>query len=85
MTVHSGALRLKTPGDGEVVDITQGVVRVLEASEVDRGVVNVFAVGFPLKVGVALLIVAASLPFLGGWMSSSLAGAVGSSLASLGR
>ena len=29
---------------------------------------NVFSVAFPLKVGVSLLVVAATLPFLGGWM-----------------
>jgi secondary thiamine-phosphate synthase enzyme len=50
MTVHSGALRLQTPGEGEVVDITEGVVRVLAASEVERGVVNVFAVGSTVAV-----------------------------------
>jgi secondary thiamine-phosphate synthase enzyme len=50
MTVHSGALRLQTPGDGEVVDITEGVTRILAASEVDRGVVNVFAVGSTVAV-----------------------------------
>jgi secondary thiamine-phosphate synthase enzyme len=50
MTVHSGALRLPTPGDGEIVDITEGVIRVLSASDVDRGVVNVFAVGSTVAV-----------------------------------
>jgi secondary thiamine-phosphate synthase enzyme len=50
MTVHSGALRMRTPGDGEIVDITEGVVRVLAASEVDRGVVSVFAVGSTVAV-----------------------------------
>jgi secondary thiamine-phosphate synthase enzyme len=50
MTVHSGALRMQTPGDGEIVDITEGVTRVLAASEVDRGVVNVFAVGSTVAV-----------------------------------
>jgi secondary thiamine-phosphate synthase enzyme len=50
MTVHSGALRMQTPGDGEIVDITEGVVRVLAAGEVDRGVVNVFAVGSTVAV-----------------------------------
>ena len=33
---------------------------------------NVFAVGFPVKVAVALLVVGASLPFLGGWMTSQI-------------
>jgi secondary thiamine-phosphate synthase enzyme len=41
---------MRTPGDGEIVDITQGVVRVLAAGEVDRGVVNVFAVGSTVAV-----------------------------------
>jgi flagellar biosynthetic protein FliR len=38
--------------------------------------VNVFAVGFPMKVGVAMLIVAAALPFLGGFMSDQISTAV---------
>jgi secondary thiamine-phosphate synthase enzyme len=50
MTVHSGALQMQTPGEGEVVDITEGVTRVLAASEVDRGVVNMFAVGSTVAV-----------------------------------
>jgi flagellar biosynthetic protein FliR len=44
---------------------------------------NVFAVGFPVKVGVALLVVGATLPFLGGWMSDQIAGSVGSALHAL--
>jgi secondary thiamine-phosphate synthase enzyme len=50
MSVHSGALRLQTPGDGEIVDISEGVGRVLAASGVDRGTVNVFAVGSTVAV-----------------------------------
>jgi len=38
---------------------------------------NVFAVGLPVKIGVALLLVAATLPFLAGWMTSALQNAVG--------
>ena len=34
---------------------------------------NVFAVGFTVKVAVTLLMVAASLPFIGGWMTDQLA------------
>jgi secondary thiamine-phosphate synthase enzyme len=45
MTVSGGLLRLHTPGNGEVVDITAGVARVLAASGADRGLVTVFAVG----------------------------------------
>ncbi len=44
---------------------------------------NVFAVGFPIKTGIALLIVAASLPFLGGWLSGQIATSVGSALHAL--
>jgi flagellar biosynthesis protein FliR len=44
---------------------------------------NVFAVGFPVKVGVALLVVSATLPFLAGWMSGQLSESVGSALHAL--
>lgn len=45
--------------------------------------VNVFGVGFAMKVGVALLVVAASLPFIGAFMSNQIAGAVSGALGSL--
>ena len=44
---------------------------------------NVFAVGFPFKVGVALLVVGVSLPFIGGWMNNQLADSVGAAVNSL--
>jgi flagellar biosynthesis protein FliR len=44
---------------------------------------NVFAVGFPMKVGVSLLVVSASLPFLGGWMSNQIVNYVGDGLHAL--
>jgi len=44
---------------------------------------NVFAVGFPMKIGVAFLTVSAALPFLGGFMSNQIAGAVTTALHSL--
>jgi flagellar biosynthesis protein FliR len=44
---------------------------------------NVFAVGFPLKVGVALLVVGASLPFIGGFESNQVSDAVNTALGSL--
>jgi secondary thiamine-phosphate synthase enzyme len=50
MTVHGGLLRLDTPGNGHIVDITEGVARVVRAAEVDRGVVTVFATGSTLAV-----------------------------------
>jgi flagellar biosynthetic protein FliR len=41
---------------------------------------NVFAVGLPVKVGVALLLVAASLPFFASWLTDALQNAVGLAL-----
>jgi secondary thiamine-phosphate synthase enzyme len=50
MTVHGGLLRLQTPGNGHIVDITPGVASVLSTAEVDRGVVSVFATGSTVAV-----------------------------------
>jgi secondary thiamine-phosphate synthase enzyme len=50
MTVHGGALRLRTPGHGEIVDLTEGVERIVSASEIEQGVVTVFAVGSTVAV-----------------------------------
>jgi secondary thiamine-phosphate synthase enzyme len=50
MAVHGGLLRLDTPGHGHIVDITEGVARVVRAAEVDRGVVTVFATGSTVAV-----------------------------------
>jgi secondary thiamine-phosphate synthase enzyme len=43
--VHAGQLRLSTRGDGDIVDLTEGVRRVLEQSQAHRGVVTVFVTG----------------------------------------
>lgn len=45
MTVHGGLLRLETPGNAHVVDITEGVARVVRTAEIDRGAAVAFAVG----------------------------------------
>lgn len=50
MAVHGGLLRLDTPGNGHIVDITEGVARVVATSGVERGVVTVFATGSTLAV-----------------------------------
>jgi secondary thiamine-phosphate synthase enzyme len=50
MTVHSGVLRLETPGNGHIVDITPGVESVLSTSGVDRGLVSLFATGSTVAV-----------------------------------
>jgi secondary thiamine-phosphate synthase enzyme len=43
-------LRLDTPGNGEIVDITPGVASVIRTSGVDRGLVAVFATGSTVAV-----------------------------------
>jgi flagellar biosynthetic protein FliR len=44
---------------------------------------NVFAVGFPAKIAVGLLLVGASLPFAAGWLSDELQRSVSTALQSL--
>jgi secondary thiamine-phosphate synthase enzyme len=45
VTVHTGLLRLETEGEGHVVDLTEGVRRVVAASGVAAGVVSIFVGG----------------------------------------
>ena len=45
MTVHTGLLRLDTEGEGQIVDLTQGVLAVVRQSEVEHGLVTVFVTG----------------------------------------
>ena len=67
-TIFSAALQVAAPVLLAVVitDVAFGVVtRVVPQ-------LNVFAVGFPVKVVVGMLVVAASLPFVSGWISDQL-------------
>jgi secondary thiamine-phosphate synthase enzyme len=50
MAVHAGLLRTSTPGNGAIVDLTEGVRSVVRRSEVQTGVVTVFAVGSTVAV-----------------------------------
>jgi secondary thiamine-phosphate synthase enzyme len=43
--VHSGELRLSTAGNGDVVDLTDGVESIVVASAVQHGAVSVFVPG----------------------------------------
>ena len=45
MTVHTGLLRLETEGEGQIVDLTEGVLAVVRQSEVSHGLVSVFVTG----------------------------------------
>ncbi len=78
-TVFAGALEVAAP-----------VVVALLITDVAFGVVsrvvpqlNIFAVGFPTKVAVALLVVGASLPFTANWISNQLSVSVGDALGAL--
>lgn len=50
MTVHGGLLRMSTAGNGEIVDLTEGVVAVVGQSEVRAGVAVIFAPGATVGV-----------------------------------
>ena len=50
MSVHGGLLRLETPGNGHIVDITAGVESVLGSAGIDRGVAVVFATGSTVAI-----------------------------------
>ena len=50
MAIHGGLLRMQTRGNGEIVDLTEGVRSIVRTSEVDRGLVTVFATGSTVAV-----------------------------------
>ena len=50
MTVHGGLLRFQTEGHGHIVDLTEGVSRIVQDADVDRGLVSVFATGSTVAV-----------------------------------
>lgn len=78
-TIFVGAIEIAAPVMIAVVtaDVAFGLVsRVVPQ-------LNVFAVGFPVKVGVALLLVGVSLPFVAGWLSAQLGTAVAAAIQTL--
>jgi flagellar biosynthetic protein FliR len=78
-TIFTSALEIAAPALLAllITDISFGMVsRVVPQ-------LNVFAVGFPIKVGVSLLVVSATLPFLGGWMTNQLQDTVATALHAL--
>jgi secondary thiamine-phosphate synthase enzyme len=50
MAVHGGLLRLSTPGNGAIVDLTEGVRSIVVRSGVETGVAVVFAPGSTVAV-----------------------------------
>lgn len=72
------------------LEVAAPVMLALILTDVSFGVVsrvvpqlNVFAVGFPIKIAVGLLVVGVSLPFVGGWLSDQLRLSVEAALTSL--
>jgi len=72
------------------IQVCAPVLLALIITDVAIGVVskvvpqlNVFAVGFPAKIAVGLMLVGASLPFAAGWLSDELQRSVATALESL--
>jgi secondary thiamine-phosphate synthase enzyme len=50
VSVHGGLLRMETPGNGQIVDLTAGVASVVRTAGVDHGLACVFARGSTVAV-----------------------------------
>ncbi len=75
---------------GAAIQICAPVMLAVLLTDVGFGLVskvvpqlNVFAVGFPAKVTVGLLLVGATLPFVAGWLNDELQGSVAAALQTL--
>ena len=75
---------------GAAIEICAPVLLAATLTDVAFGLVsrvmpqlNIFAVGFPAKVTVGLVIVGASLPFVAGWLGDELQGSVAAALRTL--
>jgi flagellar biosynthetic protein FliR len=86
-SLTGGAEHIFTDVFTAALEIAAPVLVALLITDVAFGIVsrvvpqlNVFAVGFPTKVAVALLVVGASLPFVANWISEQLSVSVGSAL-----
>jgi flagellar biosynthesis protein FliR len=72
------------------LEVAAPVLVALLITDVAFGVVsrvvpqlNIFAVGFPTKVAVAMLVVGAALPFTANWINDQLSSSVGAALGAL--
>lgn len=72
------------------LEIAAPVVIALVVTDVGFGILsrvvpqlNVFAVGFPAKILVSMLVIAATLPFVSGWIENELQTSVGDALETL--
>ncbi len=85
-----GAVQVFTGVLGAALEVAAPVVIALLITDVAFGVVSrvvpqlsVFAVGFPAKVVVALLVVGATMPFVANWMSAQMSISVSAALSAL--
>jgi flagellar biosynthesis protein FliR len=86
----AGALQSFTTIFLSAVELAAPALLALAITDVALGMVarvvpqlNVFAVGFPLKIGVGLLVVLATMPFISGWLTDQITTSVGVALHSL--
>jgi flagellar biosynthetic protein FliR len=86
-SISEGVVATFTTIFSSALEVAAPVVIACVLTDVGFGVVsrvvpqmNVFAVGFPVKVLVGLLVVAASLPFVAGWISDELTASVSQAL-----
>jgi flagellar biosynthesis protein FliR len=75
---------------GSAVELAAPVLMAVLLTDCAMGLVarvmpqlNVFAVGFPAKIAVGLLIMGVSLPFIGGWIADQVQVSVSSALQSI--
>jgi secondary thiamine-phosphate synthase enzyme len=50
MPVDGGMLRMDTPGHGHIVDLTDGITRIVATTGVERGLVTAFATGSTVAI-----------------------------------
>jgi flagellar biosynthesis protein FliR len=88
--LYAGAEQIFSTIFTAALEIAAPVLVALLITDVAFGVVsrvvpqmNIFAVGFPTKVAVALLVSGASLPFVSNWISGQLSTSVGAALGAL--
>jgi flagellar biosynthesis protein FliR len=86
-TLVGGAEQVFTGVFAAALEVAAPVLIALLITDVAFGVVsrvvpqlNIFAVGFPTKVAVAMLVVGAALPFTANWISNQLSLSVGAAL-----
>ncbi|HEY4280315.1 MAG TPA: flagellar biosynthetic protein FliR [Conexibacter sp.] len=90
-SISQGVVQVFTTIFASALEVAAPVLIATLLTDVGFGLVtkvvpqlNVFAVGFPVKVIVGLLVVGISLPFLGGWISDQLEASVGQALHTVG-